>query len=202
MAKLEKKPTSSTVGLRDVVVAFMVSDDSDSTVYETDIQPLAGAIEAVITPENTDPEVQEADDGEFDAVYPSPHGTIAVNLVDIPIALRPRILGGFIDVNGVYVNGVNDQQPYFALGFKAQKADGTDRYMWMYKVRARPMTENYATRGTTSVTRQQAQVTLDYMTRQSDGNWRGMSDVGQNGFTESKAATFFDTVYTPGAASN
>lgn len=202
MAKLEKVATSSTVGLRDVVVCFMTKDDSDGTTYEADVQPLAGAIEAVITPENTDPEVQEADDGEFDAVYPSPHGTIAVNLVDIPISLRPRILGGYLDVNGVYINGAKDQQSYFAIGFKSQKADGTDRYMWLYKVRARPMTENYATRGTTSVTRQQAQVTLDYMTRQSDGNWRGMCDVGQNGFTEDKANTFFDTVYEPGEAAS
>ena len=197
MAVLEKKPTSSTVGMRDVVVAFMESDDSTGTVYEEDIQPLAGAIEGVITPENTDPEVQEADDGEFDAVYPSPHGTLQLNLVDIPIALRPRILGGYLDQNGVYVNGTRDQQPYMAIGFKSRKADSTDRYIWLYKVRARPMTENYATRGTTSVTRQQAQVTLDYMTRQSDGEWRGMADVGQNGFTEDKAANFFATVYKP-----
>lgn len=197
MAVLERVPTSSTVGMRDVVVAIMVKDDSDGTEYETDIQPLAGAIEATVTPENTDPEVQEADDGEFDAVYPSPHGTIQVNLVDIPIELRPSILGGYIDDNGVYINGTKDQQPYLALGFKSQKADKTDRLMWLYKLRARPLAESYATRGTTSVTRQQAQVTFDYMTRQSDGNWRAMCDVGQNGFTEEKATTFFDSVYEP-----
>lgn len=197
MPKLEKVDTSSTVGLRNVVVAFMVKDDADGTTYETDIQPLAGAIEAVITPENTDPEVQDADDGEFDAVYPSPHGTLALNMVDIPISLRPRILGGRIDNNGVLINGTKDTVPYIALGFISQKANQEDRYTWMYKLRARPMAENYATRGTTSVTRQQAQITFDYMVRVSDGEWRGMVDTDEEDFTPEKAATFFDTVYEP-----
>lgn len=54
----------STVGLKNMVIAPVTADTSSSTTYGT-LQKVAGAIEASITPENNDPDVQYFDDVRF-----------------------------------------------------------------------------------------------------------------------------------------
>ena len=60
---------SSTVGLKNVVIAPLTKDTETEHTYGA-LQLMAGAIEASITPENADPDVQHADDVEFDVLYP------------------------------------------------------------------------------------------------------------------------------------
>ena len=56
---------SSTVGLKNLVIAPMETDTETETTYGT-LQRVAGAIEASITPDNADPDVQYFDDAEGD----------------------------------------------------------------------------------------------------------------------------------------
>ena len=56
---------SSTVGLKNMVIAPLTEDTEEGTTYGT-LQAVAGAIEVTITPESADPDVQYADDHEFD----------------------------------------------------------------------------------------------------------------------------------------
>ena len=60
---------SSTVGLKNMVIAPLTVDTEETLTYG-DLQLVAGAIEASITPENADPDIQYADDIEFDVLYP------------------------------------------------------------------------------------------------------------------------------------
>ena len=62
---------SSTIGLKNVVIAPLTTDTESAHTYGA-LQLLAGAIEATVTPNNTDPDVQYADDNEFDVLYPDP----------------------------------------------------------------------------------------------------------------------------------
>ena len=62
---------SSTVGLKNMVIAPLTVDTEETLTYG-DLQLVAGAIEASITPENADPDIQYADDIEFDVLYPDP----------------------------------------------------------------------------------------------------------------------------------
>jgi hypothetical protein len=55
---------SSTVGLKNMVLAPLI-EDTESTISYGDLQLIAGAIEASVTPENTDPNVQYCDDARF-----------------------------------------------------------------------------------------------------------------------------------------
>ena len=52
---------SSTIGLKNVVIAPLTTDTEASHAYGT-VQAVAGAIEASVTPDNTDPDIQYADD--------------------------------------------------------------------------------------------------------------------------------------------
>ena len=58
---------SSTIGLKNLVIAPVLTDTEESTTYDT-LQKVAGAIEASITPANTDPDVQYYDDVEGDVL--------------------------------------------------------------------------------------------------------------------------------------
>ena len=107
---------SSTVGLKNMVIAPLTEDTEEGTTYGT-LQAVAGAIEATITPESADPDVQYADDHEFDTLYPDPEVTFSTSMADIPLAIQEMIFGNAIDDNGVLVRTSTDKPPYFAVGF-------------------------------------------------------------------------------------
>ncbi len=190
---------SSTVGLKNMVIAPVTADTETATTYG-DLQRVAGAIEATITPENNDPDIQYFDDGEGDVLYPDPELTFKTKLADLPLIVQEMIFSNKIDDNSVLIRTANDKPGYFAVGFMSEKANGTYRYVWLFKVRAKPVTETYATKEGTSITRQTGEVEWTAIKRTSDGRYQAVADEGENGFngfTAEKAATFLNTVYTP-----
>ena len=108
---------SSTVGLKNMVIAPLTVDTEETLTYG-DLQLVAGAIEASITPENADPDIQYADDIEFDVLYPDPELTFTTKMADIPLAIQEKIFGNQIDDNGVLIRSSTDKPPYFAVGFQ------------------------------------------------------------------------------------
>ena len=64
-------------------------------------------------------------------------------------------------------------------------------------LRAKPVTETYATKEGTSITRQTGEVEWTAIKRTSDGRYQAVADEGQNGFDATKASTFLETVYEP-----
>lgn len=187
---------SSTVGLKNMVIAPVTADTETATTYG-DLQRVAGAIEATITPENNDPDIQFFDDVEGDVLYPDPELTFKTKLADLPLVVQEMIFSNKIDDNGVLIRTANDKPGYFAVGFMSEKANGTYRYVWLFKVRAKPVTETYATKEGTSITRQTGEVEWTAIKRTSDGRYQAVADEGENGFTAEKAAAFLNTVYTP-----
>ena len=187
---------SSTVGLKNMVIAPVMEDIETSTTYGN-LQRVAGAIEATITPENNDPDIQYFDDVEGDVLYPDPELTFKTKLADLPLIVQEMIFSNKIDDNGVLIRTANDKPGYFAVGFMSEKANGTYRYVWLFKVRAKPVTETYATKEGTSITRQTGEVEWTVIKRTSDGRYQAVADEGENGFTAEKAAAFLNTVYTP-----
>ena len=187
---------SSTVGLKNMVIAPVTADTETATTYG-DLQRVAGAIEATITPENNDPDIQFFDDVEGDVLYPDPELTFKTKLADLPLIVQEMIFSNKIDDNGVLIRTANDKPGYFAVGFMSEKANGTYRYVWLFKVRAKPVTETYATKEGTSITRHTGEVEWTAIKRTSDGRYQSVADEGENGFTAEKAAAFLNTVYTP-----
>ena len=187
---------SSTVGRKNMVIAPVTADTETSTTYG-DLQRVAGAIEATITPENNDPDIQYFDDVEGDVLYPDPELTFKTKLADLPLIVQEMIFSNKIDDNGVLIRTANDKPGYFAVGFMSEKANGTYRYVWLFKVRAKPVTETYATKEGTSINRQTGEVEWTAIKRTSDGRYQAVADEGENGFTAEKAAAFLNTVYTP-----
>ena len=187
---------SSTVGLKNMVIAPLTVDTEETLTYG-DLQLVAGAIEATITPDNADPDVQFCDDVEFDVLYPDPELTFTTKMADIPLAIQEKIFGNQIDDNGVLIRTSTDKPPYFAVGFKSEKSNGKFRYVWLYKVRAKPLTENYATKEGTTINRQTGEVEWTAIKRTHDSRYQAVADEGENGFTAAMGETFLTSVYTP-----
>ena len=93
MANPAASPTvSSTVGLKNMVIAELVTDTEETLTYG-DLQLVAGAIEASVEPQNADPDVQYADDIEFDVLYPDPELTFKTKMADIPLTIQEKVFG-------------------------------------------------------------------------------------------------------------
>ena len=185
---------SSTIGLKNVVIAPLTADTELTHTYG-DLQLVAGAVEATITPNNTDPDIQYADDIEFDTLYPDPELTFRLKMADIPLAIQEMIFANEIDKNGVLVRTAQDTPSYFAVGFKSEKSNGKFRFVWLYKVRAKPVTENYGTKQGNTINRQEPEVEFTAIKRTHDGRFQAVADEGENSFTG--AATFLTSVYEP-----
>jgi len=186
----------STVGLKNMVLAPLTADTEAAHTYGA-LQLIAGAIDASITPQNADPNVQYADDVEFSVLYPDPELSFKTKMADIPLAIQEMIFGNQIDENGVLVRTASDRPPYYAVGFKSEKSDGTFRYVWLYKVRAKPVTESYATKEGTTINRQTGEVEWTAIKRTHDARYQAVADEGQNGFAAELGATFLQSVYEP-----
>ena len=179
------------------MVIAPLTEDTEATLTYGDLQLVAGAIEASITPENADPDIQYADDSEFDVLYLDPELSFKTKMADLPLTIQELIFGNKIDDNGVLIRTSTDKPPYFAVGFKSEKSNHTFRFVWLYKVRAKPVTESYATKEGTTVTRQTGEVEWTAIKRTHDNQYQAVADEGENGFTAEKGATFLQSVYTP-----
>ena len=197
MAEVTSSPNvASTIGLKNVVIAPLTEDTEAAHTYGA-LQALAGAIEATITPDNSDPQVQYADDVEFSVLYADPELTFSLQMADIPLAVQEMLFSHIMDENGVLIRTAQDKPAYFACGFKSEKANGKYRYVWLYKVRAKPITEKYTTKEGKTVNRQTGTVEFTAIKRTHDGRYQAVADEDENSFTAAKAATFLTTVYEP-----
>ena len=187
---------SSTVGLKNVVIAPLTADTEAAHTYGT-LQLVAGAIEASVTPENADPDVMYADDVEFSVLYPDPELSFKTKMADLPLAVQEQIFGNTIDDNGVLIRKASDKPPYYAVGFMSEKSNGKFRYVWLYKVRAKPVTETYQTKEGGTITRQTGEVEWVAIKRTHDGQYQAVADVDENGFTAAMGETFLQSVYEP-----
>ena len=200
MSEMVKKP-SSTVGLRDVVWCKVETDtapDGETPgVYETgEVLKLPGAIDVEFTNQNDDPDVQYFDDAEGDVLYPDPEIGLKLELADLPPDVVAEMVGATVDAKGVTVNRAGDKPPYIALGFKSQKSNGVDRFVWLYKGRATIPSETYHTKEGEDITRQSSKLEITFIKRNKDAAWRSYVDTDNEKFATAKA-TFFDAVYEP-----
>ena len=79
----------------------------------------------------------------------------------------------------------------------SRRAFNDYRFIRLYKVRAKPVTENYATKEGKSITRQTGEIEWTAIRRTHDNQYQAVADEGENGFTPEKGATFLQSVYEP-----
>lgn len=186
--------TKSTIGVKDLRIAKITADTASGTTYDA-VQKLAGAIEVSISANNADPDVQYADDIEFDVVNPDPELSVSVKLADVPLEIQAMLRGHERDTDGQLIKKATDEADYFALGFVSEKTNHKLRYVWLYKCRAKFIGETYGTKQGTKITRKEPTVEFVAIKRTSDQAYQIMADedsVPESGTAPTSA--WLDTV--------
>ena len=169
----------ATIGLRDLYRAPITIGTDGAEDYGTPVR-MAKAISAEISVEV----VKEFVSGE-----------ITLNVNDLLPADLAALLGQKQDTDKVVYGSDTDEAPYTAIGFRAKKAGGTYKYIWLYKVKFAIPDENYTTKGD-SIEFTTPEIVGQFIKR-SDGLWKA-EHVAEP--TNSVAAAWFTSVREPNNA--
>ena len=174
------------IGLRDLFRAPITISDNGVETYGTPVR-IARAIQADIAP--TSAEATLYSDDAIDVIIKQfSGGTLTLGMNDLIPSEQAALLGQTQDADGVVYAGESDDPPYHAIGFRALKANGLFRYLWLYKVKFGIPTENHATKGD-SINFQTPQLVGTFQKR-LDGLWKAdatldpSSEAAQKWFNE------------------
>ena len=183
--------TYSKVGLRDVIFWKLTADTDSTLTYAAAAETeTVEAIDAKISHTNADPDVLYANDVEDDVLYEDTELTVTLEVKDLPLSLQAKLLGNKVGTKAEIVEVAGATPPYYAMGFKAEKRDGNDRYMWLLKGRAQPLDEQHRTKEKTT-TRQNDTISMTFIKRTKDNVFKYAYDtVGGVAVPE-----FFEEVY-------
>lgn len=180
----------ATIGLRDLYRAPITVDESGKETYGTPVR-MAKAISAEMSVEVAEA-ILYADDGADEVVKEFISGELTLNVNDLMPADLAAILGQTQDADGVVYAGEDDEPPYMAIGFRAKKANGMYKYIWLYKVKFAIPSENYNTKGD-SIEFTTPEITGQFIKR-PDGKWKAEHVAVP---TEAAAASWFSAVREP-----
>lgn len=180
----------ATIGLRDLYRAPITVDESGKETYGTPVR-MAKAISAEMSVEVAEA-ILYADDGADEVVKEFVSGELKLNVNDLMPADLAALLGQTQDEDGVVYAGEDDDPPYMAIGFRAKKANGMYKYIWLYKVKFSIPSEKYQTKGD-GIEFVTPEITGQFIKR-PDGQWKAEHVAVP---TEQAAASWFTAVREP-----
>lgn len=137
-------------GVTTLFVAFMTTEDTSAKlpVYEPP-QTAAEIIEIGLTPEYATGQLNASDNVIRDSSLVTRY-TVRLNAARLVPALRRRLIGRLDSGNGLEVVGDNTEGPLCAIGYAANRDDGTRQMRWLLKGRFKEMsiTDKTRERGT------------------------------------------------------
>jgi phi13 family phage major tail protein len=162
--------------------------------YETPIR-VPGLIQATVTP-TTNSTTLYADD-QADEVATS-LGDIALSIVtkNLPTSVLADWLGHQIDTKGALVRSKDDVAPYLAIGYRRRKSNGAFRYVWNFKGRFQPETQEANTK-TDTPSFQTPTINATFIPRTYDGQWQYVVDSDDAGVDPTLIQNWFASVPTP-----
>lgn len=184
----------ATIGLRDLYRAPITVGSDGSETYGTPVK-MAKAISAELSVEVAEA-ILYADDGADEVVKEFVSGEITLGVNDLLPADLAALLGQTQDDDKVVYAADTDEAPYFAIGFRAKKAGGTYKYIWLYKVKFSIPDESYQTKGD-SIEFATPEIVGQFIKR-DDGLWKA-EHVAEP--TNEVAANWFKSVREPNIVS-
>jgi phi13 family phage major tail protein len=162
------------IGLRDVYVALLKSDDVGKAEYEAP-ERIVGAMTANINP-NASSATLFADDGPMDTASTLGEIELELGLADLPLATQAKLLGHNYDAaTGLLSKAATDVAPWVAVGFRSLKSDGSYRYFWLTKGKFSVQEEDIETKGD-SINFQTPTINGSFAKRTADDKWELTAD--------------------------
>lgn len=137
--------TATRIGC-DHAVAAKLTEGADGTPTYASIMALPGLMKMSVNP-NASVDTLFYDDGPGDTA--ATLGKIEVEFEKNALSIEEKayLLGHAIDSNGVLIYGASDVPPWVAIGFRALKANGTYKYVWLLKGKFSDPEESNETKG-------------------------------------------------------
>jgi phi13 family phage major tail protein len=133
----------SYLGVDSVYVAEVTGDDADAYAAATP-EALAPVMTISVAPK-TNTKTQYADNKPFDTMNSKGETVLDVEITGLTVEQESELLGNAWDAVTARAVENGSAGPYYALGFRAKKTDGTYRYYWFLKGRFAPPSEEFAT---------------------------------------------------------
>lgn len=185
-------------GVQDAVYAKVLKDDSTGLIFDT-VKEFAGVSEISRTTESSS-EAHYYDNIPAVIIDSTGADSVTINASAIPLDILADITGQFYDSeNGLFVE--QDRNPgYFAFGYRTQKTDGTEVYVWRLKgTFSIPASTHQTKNDGTDANGQELTFTGISTTYKFGATGKGAKavniDTGVN--VSMSASTFFGTVQTP-----
>lgn len=189
----------ATIGL-DRLYYSKITEDANGE--ETYAQPsvLAKAITAELSVDLVEA-ILYADDGAAEVVKDFNSGTLTLGVDDIGPTVAADLTGASTDDNGVLISASENVGTPVAVGFRAQRANGTYRYFWLYRVKFGLPATNLQTKAD-SITFSTPTIEGTVMRRNKlDGMgkhpWKAEVTEGDAGVSSAIITGWFTEVYEP-----
>lgn len=184
------------IGCNNFHFAVMTTEDTKTSVPVYDdakgMTAISGLVKIEVQPQ-TNSNTLYADNGAY--LTANALGEINVNLetADLPLEIAAKLLGHTYNAETKsIVYSVNDTAPYVAIAFAAQKADGSTRFVKLYKGKFSEANDDAQTQGN-SVEFKTASISGKFVIRKDTGDWKKVIDAVA-GDVDTTSATFFKTV--------
>lgn len=189
----------ATIGLDRLYYAKITEDVNGEETYSTPVV-LAKAMTAELSVELVEA-ILYADDGAAEVVKDFNSGTLTLGVDDIGPTVAADLTGATTDDNGVLISASENVGTPVAVGFRAQKANGTYRYFWLYRVKFGLPATNLQTKAD-SITFSTPTIEGTVMRRNKlDGMgkhpWKAEVTEGAPGVSSATITGWFSQVYEP-----
>jgi phi13 family phage major tail protein len=189
----------ATIGLDRLYYSKITEDANGEETYAVP-SVLAKAITAELSVELVEA-ILYADDGAAEVVKDFNSGTLTLGVDDIGPTVAADLTGATTDDNGVLISASENVGVPVAVGFRAQKANGTYRYFWLYRIKFGLPATNLQTKAD-SITFSTPTIEGTVMRRNKlDGlgkhPWKAEVTEGDAGVSSATITGWFTQVYEP-----
>jgi len=189
----------ATIGLDKLYYSKITEDSNGEETYSTPLV-LAKAITAELSVELMEA-ILYADDGAAEVVKDFDSGKLTLGVDDIGPTAAADLTGASTDDNGVLISASENVGTPVAVGFRAQKSNGTYRYFWLYRVKFGLPATNLQTKAD-SITFSTPTIEGTVMRRNKlDANdkhpWKAEVTEGDIGVASATITGWFTNVYEP-----
>jgi phi13 family phage major tail protein len=190
----------STIGLDKLYYAPITeAQDTGEETYGTPVM-LARAITAQLTIELAE-SILYADDSAAEIVKEFKSGKLTLGVDNIGRSAAAALVGAATDDNGVLISASEDGGAPVAIGFRAQKANGSYRYFWLFRVKFGVPSTNLTTKGD-SITFSTPTIegTVSRRNKESGSGshpWKAEVDADDTGVAASVINGWYTQVYEP-----
>lgn len=189
----------ATIGLDKIYYAKITEDAAGDETYEKPT-PLSPAISAEMNVDINEA-ILYAEDGISENVKEFKSGTLTLGVKDIGNTAASDLTGAMIDKNGVVISHSESGGEPVAVGFRAQKPNGTYRYFWLYKVKFSIPGTNLKTKED-SITFSTPSIEGTIMRRnkldeKGKHPWKAEANEGEVGVSDAIIGSWYNEVYEP-----